>query len=72
VVFMGDLLGDLEPARRAVTVARSRVVVAVLRIQRAAMAFARSIDMGVPATEVAAVSRLAFSTRLFRPSEGDT
>jgi type II secretory ATPase GspE/PulE/Tfp pilus assembly ATPase PilB-like protein len=72
VVFMGDLGGNLDAARRAVTVARSRVVVAVLRIQRAAMGFARLIHMGVPATEVAAVSRLAFSTRLFRPSEGDT
>ena len=36
------------------------------------MAFARLIDMSVPASEIAAVSLLAFSTRLFRPSEGDT
>jgi hypothetical protein len=72
VVFMGDLRGDLDAARRAVAMARSSVVVAVLRIPRAAGAFMRLIDMSVPATEVAAVSLLAFSTRLFRPSTGDT
>jgi hypothetical protein len=72
VVFMGDLRGDLDAARRAISAARSGVVVAVLRITRAAGAFARLIDMDVPATEVAAVSLLAFSTRLFRPSKNDT
>jgi type II secretory ATPase GspE/PulE/Tfp pilus assembly ATPase PilB-like protein len=72
VVFMGDLRGDLDAARRAVSAARSSVVVAVLRIPRAACAFTRLIDMSVPATEVAEVSLLAFSTRLFRPSEDVT
>jgi type II secretory ATPase GspE/PulE/Tfp pilus assembly ATPase PilB-like protein len=72
VVFMGDLRGDLDAARRAVSTARSSVVVAVLRIPRAASAFRRLIDMSVPATELSEVSQLAFSTRLFRPSEGDT
>lgn len=36
VVFVGDLRGDLDAARRAVSAARSSVVVAVLRIPRAA------------------------------------
>src|SRR5215468_5563180 len=56
VVFMGDLRGDLDAAHRAVSAARSSVVVAVLRIPRAAGAFMRLIDTSVPATEVAAVS----------------
>jgi hypothetical protein len=72
VVFMGDLRGDLDAARRAVSAARSSVVLAVLRLPRAAGAFARLVEMTVPATEVAEVSLLAFSTRLFRPLEGDT
>jgi type II secretory ATPase GspE/PulE/Tfp pilus assembly ATPase PilB-like protein len=71
VLFMGDLRGDADAAGRAVSSARSRVVVAVLRIPRAAGAFMRLIDMGVPAIEVAEVSRRAFSTRLFRPANGD-
>lgn len=65
VVFMGDLRGDLEAARRAVSIARERLVIAVLRIPRAAGAFMRLIDMSVPATEVAAVSLLAFSQDSF-------
>lgn len=68
---MGDLRGDCDAARRAVLLARSSVVVAVLRIPRAAGAFMRLIDMGVPAAEVAQVSLGAFSTRLFRPANGD-
>lgn len=67
VDFVGDLRGDLEAARRAVSTARSRVVVAVLRIQRAAGAFLRLIDMKVPAAEIGDVALAAFSTRLFRP-----
>jgi type II secretory ATPase GspE/PulE/Tfp pilus assembly ATPase PilB-like protein len=69
VVFVGDLR-DREAAQRAVSAARSRVVVAVLRIPRAAAAFRRLIDFQVPATDVAEVAYMAFSTRLFRPSQG--
>jgi type II secretory ATPase GspE/PulE/Tfp pilus assembly ATPase PilB-like protein len=71
VVFMGDLGGDLDAARRAVSVARSQVVVAVLRIHRAAGAFLRLIDMGAPSPAVAEVARMALSTRLFRPSDDE-
>jgi type II secretory ATPase GspE/PulE/Tfp pilus assembly ATPase PilB-like protein len=67
---MGDIRGDIDAAHRAVAAARSNLVIAVLRIPRASMAFARLIDMSVPASEVAAVSLLAFSTRLFRPWVG--
>ena len=71
VLFVGDLRGDCDAARRAVSSARSTVVVAVLRIPRAAGAFMRLIDMGVPAADVVEVSSCAFSTRLFRPSNDD-
>lgn len=68
VLFVGDLRGDLDAARRAVLAARSQVVIAVLRIPRAAGAFRRLIDMQVPARDVAEVTTLAFSTRLIRRS----
>ncbi len=66
VAFVGDVRGDREHARDAVSTARSSVVVAVVRIQRAAGAFLRLLDMGVPAAELAEVARTAFTTRLFR------
>lgn len=72
VLFVGDLRGDLDAARRAVLAARSQIVVAVLRICRAAGAFRRLIDMQVPARDVAEVTRMAFSTRLIRPSSDDS
>lgn len=68
VLFVGDLRGDLDAARRALFAARSQVVVAVLRIPRAAGAFRRLIDMQVRARDVAEVTRVAFSTRLIRPT----
>jgi type II secretory ATPase GspE/PulE/Tfp pilus assembly ATPase PilB-like protein len=71
VVFMGDLGGDLNAAQRAVSLARSQVVVAVLRTHRAAGAFLRLIDMGAGSPAVAEVARMAFSTRLFRPSDDE-
>jgi CheY-like chemotaxis protein len=71
VLFVGDLRGDLDAARHAVSASRSRVVVAVLRIPRAAGSFRRFVDMQVPADAVAEVSLQAFSTRLIRPSGED-
>jgi type II secretory ATPase GspE/PulE/Tfp pilus assembly ATPase PilB-like protein len=68
VLFVGDLRGDLDAAQRAVLAARSQVVIAVLRIPRAAGAFRRLIDMQVRARDVAEVTRVAFSTRLIRPT----
>ena len=50
VAFVGDIRGDVDDARRAVAMARTSVVLAVLRIQRAAATFARLIDMDVAAT----------------------
>lgn len=66
VVFIGDVRADVAETERAVQLARSQVVLAVLRIQRAAGAFARLIDMGISANELAQVTRAVFTTRLFR------
>lgn len=71
VVFSGDLR-DVESASRAVSLARERTVLAVLRIPRAADAFGRLRDMGIPAADVADVAHIAFTTRLFRPGGGAT
>lgn len=66
VVFLGDIRGDVEDAFRAVKLARSQHVVAVLRIQRAAGAFGRLTDMGVPARDLAEVVSYVFTTLLLR------
>jgi hypothetical protein len=68
VVFIGDLRGEVDDAFRALQLARSQAVVAVLRISRAAGAFGRLSDMGVPATDLAEIVRSVFSTRLIRES----
>lgn len=64
-VFLGDVR-DVQLALRAVQLARSQVVVAVLRIPRSAGAFARLTDMGVSARDLAEVVRVVFTTRLVR------
>lgn len=69
VFFAGDIRGDVAPARQAVSLSRSRTVVAVLRIPRAAGAFRRFLDLGVPAVELVEVVRVVFSTRLARPTD---
>ena len=69
VVFSGDLR-DVESAFRAVSLARERTVLAVLRIHRAADAFGRLRDMGIPAADVADVAHSVFTTRLLRPDAG--
>jgi type II secretory ATPase GspE/PulE/Tfp pilus assembly ATPase PilB-like protein len=66
VAFVGDIRGDVEPALRAVELARSRRVLAVLRIPRAAGAFTRMSDVGVPSSDFADVVHMIFTTRLFR------
>lgn len=48
ISFVGDLRGDLDAARHAVSASRSCVVVAVLRIPRAAGAFRPLLDMQIP------------------------
>lgn len=53
VTFIGDIRGEVEDAFRAVQLARSQTVVAVLRIPRAAGAFSRLSSMGVPAIDLA-------------------
>lgn len=68
VVFLGDIRGDVEDAFRAVQLARSLVVVAVLRIRRAAGSFGRLTAMGVAAHDLAEVVRSVFTTRLLRPA----
>jgi type II secretory ATPase GspE/PulE/Tfp pilus assembly ATPase PilB-like protein len=67
LVFIGDIRGEVQDAFRAVQLARSQVVVAVLRIPRATGAFVRLTDMGVPARDLVDVVRVAFTTRLVRP-----
>ena len=70
IAFLGDIRGDVQEAARAVQLARSQMVVAVLRIQHAAGAFARLLDMGVPASDLVDVVRTVFTTRILRlPSE---
>jgi hypothetical protein len=66
VVFIGDLRGEAADALRAVQLARSRIVVAVLRISRAAGGFRRLADLGVPAADLVDVVRAVYSTRLVR------
>jgi len=68
IAFLGDLRGDIDLAARAVHLARSQVVLAVLRITCAAGAFGRLVDMGVAPRAVAEVVRVAFTTRLIRTS----
>ncbi len=70
IAFPGDVR-DVETAQRAASLARSSVVVAVLRIQRASGAFGRLIDMGISPTEVSIVVRGAFSMRLCRQPSHD-
>ena len=66
IAFLGDIRGDVEEAARAVQLARSQIVVAVLRIPHAAGAFARLLDMGVPASDLLGVVRTVFTTRILR------
>lgn len=66
VAFIGDIRGDVEDATCAVRLARSQAVLAVLRIPHAAGAFARLIALGIPASDLAEVTRSVFSTRLIR------
>jgi type II secretory ATPase GspE/PulE/Tfp pilus assembly ATPase PilB-like protein len=66
-------VGDVRSAAQAaeaVAMAARQQVLAVLRISRAAGAFGRLIDMGIPADRVATVCRCAFSLRLFRRTSG--
>lgn len=67
VVFLDDIRGDVEDARHAVQLARSQVVVAVLRISRAAGAFVRLTEMGIPSRDLVEIVRVVFTTRLIRP-----
>lgn len=69
VIFIGDIRGEVQDAFRAVQLARTQVVVAVLRIPRATGAFVRLTDMGVPARELVDVVRMVFTTRLLRPAQ---
>jgi type II secretory ATPase GspE/PulE/Tfp pilus assembly ATPase PilB-like protein len=69
VIFIGDIRGEVQDAFHAVQLARTRVVVAVLRIPRATGAFVRLTDMGVPAGDLVAVVRTVFTTRLLRPGQ---
>lgn len=69
VFFAGDIRGDVALARRAVSLARGRTVVAVLRIPRAAGSFRRLLELGVPAAELVEVARVVFGTRLARPAD---
>ena len=71
VVFLGDIRGEVDDARRAVQLARSQPVIAVLRINRAAGAFGRLTDMGIPPRDLAEVVRVLFTTRLVRPASSE-
>lgn len=69
VVFSGDVR-DAGAAVRVVSLARARMVLAVLRISRAADAFGRLSDMGIRAQDLADVAHVFFTTRLLRPGDG--
>lgn len=71
IVFVGDIRGDVRDALRAVQLARTQNVVAVLRIPRAAGAFGRLTAMGVPARDLAEVVRVVFTTRLMRTADSE-
>jgi type II secretory ATPase GspE/PulE/Tfp pilus assembly ATPase PilB-like protein len=66
VAFVGGIRGDVELALRAVRLARTKLVLAVLRIPRAAGAFGRMSDIGVTSSDFVDVVRMIFTTRLFR------
>ncbi|CAN5782010.1 hypothetical protein BH11MYX2_BH11MYX2_13250 [soil metagenome] len=71
VAFVGDIRGDVTDVHRAMQLARDRPVVAVMRSGEGAGVFARLMDMGVPARELADHVSTLFRLRLVRRTESE-